>query len=215
MATVLLLYNTSTAIGAPNLTSGLMFYRDAKTSGTTSSTNAATNTVASATDVQVTTSSNDPLRWVSGRSPSGGWTLAGQVDVNLRGSESATSANVKGRLRLHKMSPDGTLTEIGGSPWDDNVELSTTPQSQHTWSFTPTSTAFAEDDRLVIDFRGTNIGTMGAGRTFTVSYGANNPGTNDSSITLTETVTFKAEETAVAKPRISHRSQAVARSTVH
>src|SRR5262245_11082836 len=87
---------------------------------------AGTDTVASGTQIQFThQTSGEPAEWISGRSPAGGWTLAGTVTFNLRALESSMNANCGARARLFKRTAAGTETEIGGGPWDDGVEFGT------------------------------------------------------------------------------------------
>lgn len=133
------------------------------------------------------------MEWISGRVPSGGFTLSGSVSVRIRARESNIAANCGGRIRLYKRTSGGTLTELTGSPWNDGVEF-TTSDAAYDWSFTPTSMSFAEDDRLVIRLYITNVGTMGGSRTCTLTYdGASGGAAGDTFVTITENVTFKAE----------------------
>lgn len=61
------------------------------------------------------------------------------------------------------------------------------------WTGTPTSTAFAEDDRIIVRYYITNIGTMASGHTCTLTYNAADAATGDSFFQINEDVTFKAE----------------------
>ena len=60
-----------------------------------------------------------------------------------------------------------------------------------TWTGSPTSTGFSEDDRLVIKYYITNTATMGAG-TCTLTYDNAAAATGDSLFQINETITFKA-----------------------
>ena len=140
------------------------------------------------------TSGGTALAWISGRVPAGGFTLAGTMTFNLWASESQTAANAGVRARVYKYS-GGSETEVAGGPWSfgSPTEL-TTSMAANNWTGTPTSTAFAEDDRIVVKFFIINVGVMSSGRTCTCDYNAGTGGADgDSYFQINETVTFKAE----------------------
>jgi hypothetical protein len=191
MATILYMRNTQdNGIGAT--------YFDASTTIGASLATGVVNTTASGTDILWSqTAGGSVLQWVSGKL-SAGFTLAGLVTIKLWAFESATAANVGGRVRLyHKNGTTGVETVLGGAPWDDGVEMGTTnpPAAALAWTFTPTSTAFSTGDRLVVKFYITNVGTMGGARTATVRYNNSAAGQGDTSVTLTENVTFNENRT--------------------
>lgn len=186
MATTLyLLESTANGIGS---------FRDLSTTAGSSATTGVVNTASSGMNIQWTkTAGGSLLEWISGRSPVGGWTLAGSVTFAIDALESATNANCVGKARLYKRTAGGTETEIGSS-WSSTTEFGTTV-AEFSWSATPPSTSFAEDDRLIIRYliAGTAPGLMGGGRTATIQYAGAAGSSSDSRITLTEDVVFKAE----------------------
>jgi hypothetical protein len=56
-----------------------------------------------------------------------------------------------------------------------------------------TDQAFAENDRILIRAYITNIGTMGSGRTCTLTFNGADASTGDSFFNIAETVSFKSE----------------------
>mgnify|MGYP001586998524 CR=1 FL=1 len=176
---------------------GISGFRDALTTPGSSATTGTVVTDASTQRQWEKASDAVLLEWVSGRSPAGGWTLSGTLTFSIWAHESATSGNAGGRVRLFHRATDGTETEIGGGPWDDAVEFTKNTPTEMTWTGTPTSKAFIENERLVGRVYITNVGTMGTGQTCTLTYDAADAATGDSFIQLTETVTFKAESTPV------------------
>ena len=160
------------------------------------------DTVASGTEIQWTkTAGGATFAWISKRVPSGGFTLT-QVDIDVWCHESNAQANSGGRFRVFKRAANGTITELGGGPFNDGVEFGTSAASM-TWIGNVTDTAFAEDDRILLRLYITNVGTMGGGRTCTVTFNAADGATGDSFLNLAETVTFKAEDQAVSGGTIS------------
>lgn len=195
MATVLYLRDTkSTGIGV---------YRDLLAAAGSSAATGVVNTVASGTEIQWTkVAAGELLTFISGRAPVGGFTLAGQMTFSIWGHESNAKANCGGRLRIFKRTATEVETEIGGGPWNKGVEY-TTSAREDVWTGTPTSTAFAEDDRLILKVYITNVGTMGGGYTCTLTYNAAGGATGDSFLQLTETVAFKAEPPPDDRGRMS------------
>lgn len=211
MATKLFLRNTL-ANGITDTGDGLCYDLIA-TAGAASDTGVM-DTVGSGTNVQWTkTQGGSTLAWISGRVPSGGFTLT-SVDVSAWLEESNTGANAKGRFRIYKYTPGTpTITELGGSPFDDDkVELSTSA-TEDTWTANVTDTAFAENDRILIRFFITNNGTMGSGRTCTITFNAADAATGDSFVNLAETVAFKAEVRTKALNVTQAQSQTVRRAS--
>ena len=176
------------------VTNGIGTFFDVATSAGASTSTGIVNTAASGTNIQWTrTAGGTVLEWISGGVPAAGWTFAGSATMKAWGLESANQANAGFRLRLYKRAfATGTITEITGSPWDKGTEF-TTSNVAYSWTFTPTSTAFVENDRLVIRLFITNIGTMGGSQTCTVSYGNSTANSADSNLAITETVAFKSE----------------------
>jgi hypothetical protein len=122
---------------------------------------AVVNATASGTDIQFTKTAGGSALWfITGRVPSGGWTIENS-DIALWLFSSAATVNAGGRYRLHKWSA-GTLTLITGSPFDDGVEIDTV-EALYEWAGNVTDTALAENDRLVLELDITNVGTMASG----------------------------------------------------
>lgn len=191
MATKLYLRNT-TSNEITNTGDGVVY--DLITTAGSSSTTGVVNTVSGGTNIQWTkTAGGLSMAWITGRVPSGGFTLT-SVDVSAWLEESNNLANARGRFRIYKYTPGTpTITELGGSPFDDDkLELSTSP-TEDTWTANVTDTAFAENDRILVKFFITNNGTMGASRTCTITFNAADAATGDSFTTLAETVVFKPE----------------------
>lgn len=206
MATRLILRRMSTsAIGN--------FFDATPTRGPFALTTAVVNTVASGTQIQWTrTAGGTVLEWITGRSPTGGWTISGTVTFNTWAKESDMAANCGMRCRLFRRTPGGVETEVAGGPFDKAAEFGTTLNNADQWTGTATSLAFAEDDRLVIRLYITNIGTMGGPYTCTMDYDtvtANADG--DCWVELTQTVAFKdlAPPPPLWPPRIFTRRRRV------
>jgi hypothetical protein len=187
MATKLFLRETTeNAIGS---------YRDMVTTAGSSVTTGVVNTTASGTQIQWTkTAGGSVLEWISGRVPSGGFTLSGTMTFSLWCAESNMSANIGARARVFKRTSGGSESEVGGGPYDDGVELTVTTQTEMTWTGTPTSTGFSENDRIIVRYYITNVGTMASGHTGTMNYDAADAATGDSFFQINENVTFKAED---------------------
>lgn len=186
MATALHLKNT-TNNGITDTGDGIVY--DMTVDAGLVSDSSVTNTVASGTQIQFTkTAGGSTIAWISGRVPAGGFTLTSITNVVLNSVvESSMSANIGGRLRVFRYQPGPTITELGGGPFNDGVEWPTNAGSVG-WTANPTDQAFNENDRILVRFYLTNVGTMGGGFTGTVVFG-----TNSSQINIAETVTFKAE----------------------
>jgi hypothetical protein len=169
-------------------------YYDMVTTAGSSAVEAIVNTAASGTQIQWTrTAGGTVLEFISGRVPSGGFTLSGTMSFSIWASENNMSANAGARARVFKRAANGTETEVGGGPYDDGVEFSTPNIAEMTWTGTPTSTAFAENDRIVVRYYITNVGTMAGDYTCRLTYDAADAATGDSFFQINENVTFKAE----------------------
>lgn len=198
MATKLFLRNT-TNNGITDSGDGILF--DMVTTAGAASDTAITNTTASGTQVQATkTAGGSTVAWISGRAPIGGFTLT-STDISLWQLESNMNANIGGRYRLFKRTAAGVITELGGGPFDDTVEMNTSNQ-EDLWVGNNTDTAFSEDDRLILRYYLTNIGTMGGSFTGTMTFNAPDASTGDSFLNLAETITFKAEDGQPARRRV-------------
>lgn len=154
-------------------------------------------TAASGTEIQWKNNGQvELLEWISGRAPSGGFTLAGTMTFSIWARESNMNANCGARARVFKRTAAGVETEVGGGPYNDGVEFGT-GATEMVWTGAPTSTAFAEDDRLIVRYYITNVGTMGGVYVCSLDYGAVDATTGDSFFEITENVTFKAEASII------------------
>jgi hypothetical protein len=154
---------------------------------------AVVNTAASGTEIQWTvTAGGSTLAWISGRAPAGGFTLT-TTDISIWARESSMNANCGGRYRVFKRTAAGSISELGGGPFNDGVEF-TTAAAEYTWLGNVTDTAFAENDRILIRVYITNVGTMAAGFTCSLDFGAPDAQQGDSFFNIAETVTFKPED---------------------
>lgn len=209
MATKLFLRNTAA--------NGIGTYYDMGTTAGGASATGVVDTVASGTEIQWTrTAGGTVLEWISGRSPAGGWTLSGTMTFSIWANQSHMNANCGARARVFKRTAAGVESEIGGGPYNDGVEFGTSA-AEMTWTGTPTSTAFAEDDRLIVRYYITNQGTMGGGFTCTLTYNAADAATGDSFFQINENVTFKSETLSAPAGTASETDSAfgLARTLIH
>jgi hypothetical protein len=154
---------------------------------------AVVSTAASGTEIQWTdTAGGSTIAWISGLAPSGGFTLT-STDISIWARESNMNANAGGRYRVFKRTAAGSVSELGGGPFNDGVEFGPS-STEFTWIGNVTDTAFAEDDRILIRLYITNVGTMGGGFTCSLDYGAPDASQGDSFLNIAETVTFKAQD---------------------
>jgi hypothetical protein len=192
MATKLFLRNT-TNNGITD-TADDVVYDMVATAGSASDTDVV-GTVASGTENQWRQAAGgNTVAWISGRVPSGGFTLT-SADISAWLHESNMNANCGGRLRVFKRAANGTVTELGGGPFNDGVEFAVGTPTEMTWVANVTDTAFAEDDRILIRLYITNVGSMGGGFDCTLTFNAADGSTGDSFFNIAETVTFKVEST--------------------
>lgn len=156
-----------------------------------------TTATASGTNIQCTrTAGGLTIAWISGRVPSGGFTLT-SGDAGIRAIENDMAVNAGMRYRVYRYQPGPTITELGGGPFDDGVEISANSYNLMTWTGNHTDQAFVEDDRILVRFYITNVGTMGAGTVSLAVDGQAATWTADSYFNIAETVSFKAEETTL------------------
>lgn len=189
MATSLSLHNT-TNNGITDTGDGIVYDMTSQ-DGSGADDTAVTNTTASGTEIQLTkTAGGSTVAWISGRVPAGGVTLTSATNVAMMFIESNMSANCGLRARFYRYQPGGTVTELGGGPFDDGVEFSAQSLTQMIFTADWTDQAFNENDRLLMRAFLTNIGTMGGGYTCTAHF-ERLP--SDSYVILAETVTFKSD----------------------
>lgn len=166
-----------------------------------------TDTVASGTEIQLTkTAAGLTVAWISGRVPAGGFTLT-STDISAWQHESNMLANIGGRFRVFRYQAGPTITELGGGPFNDGVEMNTAAR-EDTWAGPVTDQAFSENDRILLRVYLTNVGTMASGHTGTLTFNAASAATGDSFFNIAETVVFKAEADltgAIQRGQISPR----------
>lgn len=92
--------------------------------------------------------------------PAGGFTLT-TLSLTIYGQENSMNDNVGFRCRVFKRSAAGVITEVGGGPFNDGVELGTS-EGAMSWIADVTDTVFAQNDRILLRFYLTNVGTMAA-----------------------------------------------------
>jgi hypothetical protein len=190
VATKLVLRNT-TANGITDTGDGIVY--DMVTTFGSASDTGVVNTTASGTEIQWTkTAGGSTIAWISGRVPSGGFTLT-TTDVDAWCHESNMNANIGGRYRVFQRTAAGSVSELGGGPFNDGIEFGTAAASM-TWAGNVTDTAFAENDRILVRLYITNVGTMASGHTGTITFNAADASTGDSFFNIAETVAFKAED---------------------
>ena len=153
---------------------------------------AVTNTQASGTEIQLTkTAGGSTVAWISGRVPAGGFTLTA-TDISAWQHESNMLANIGGRYRVFRYQPGPTITELGGGPFNDGVEMNTSAR-EDLWAGNVTDQAFSENDRILLRLYLTNVGTMASGHTGTLTFNAASAATGDSFFNIAETVAFKSD----------------------
>lgn len=116
-------------------------------------------------------------------------TISGTISFDLWPVESSMSANAAVRVVLWKQSPDGTMTLIVNSTVGTEMGTSAAQQS---WTATPTSTACAIGDVLVLAVYIDDATSTTMGNGYTASLWLNGlEGSNyDSQIRTTETLSF-------------------------
>jgi hypothetical protein len=202
MASKLFLRNT-TLNGITDTGDGIVYDMLKDAAGAAADT-AVVNTSASGTEIQWTkTAGGSTIAFISGRVPAGGFTLT-TGDISIWALESNMNANCGGRYRVYRYQPGGTVTELGGGPFNDGVEFSVNPTfGEMTWLGNHTDQAFSENDRILIRIFITNVGTMGGGFTCTLKWNAADAAEGDSFFNIAETVTFKPEDQTVSPSAIA------------
>lgn len=175
-------------------------YQDMITTAGASAATAVVNTVASGTEIQWTASAGGAVvQWISGRAPAGGFTLSGQMTFSLWAKESNAKANCGIRCRIFKRTAAGVESEISsGWAYGSPTEI-TNSNAEYSWNGTPASTAFAENDRILLKAYIINVGTMASGYTCTLTYNDADAATGDSFLQINETITFKGEVVALTQ----------------
>lgn len=152
------------------------------------SNTAQTNTTAGGTNIQITqTAGGTALSWFT--FPVGAVTIAGSITVNVRGLESAGTVNAGPAIEIQHCNAAGSVLGTILATTAVTATEYTTSDGASNASFTPTSTAIANGDRIQIILFVTNAGgTMTVG-TVTNSYSGQITGIiGDTYVTFTETL---------------------------
>lgn len=117
-------------------------------------------------------------------------TISGTITCNIRGFESAMNANAAWQVRIYRIRPDGTPTQIGIS--GAVAEMGTSDGASN-FNITPTSTAFLVGDVIgvyVLIDDGNGV-TMASGFNVTLSVDGPTAGAaGDTYVTFTENLSF-------------------------
>jgi hypothetical protein len=193
MATKLFLRNTTTN-GITDSGDAILY--DMLAAAGAASDEDAVTTVSDGSEIQWTdTGGGSTVAWISGRVPAGGFTLT-TTDISIWARESNMNANAGGRYRVFRYQTGGTVTELGGGPFNDGAEFGTSA-TEMVWLGNVTDQAFSENDRILIRVYITNVGTMGNNFTCTITFNAADGTTGDSFFNIAETVTFKSESVVI------------------
>lgn len=190
MATKLYLRSTTTnALARP-------YGLDLITTAGTAAKSSYTKGVDGGSEIQITAGAGAPvLQWISGRIPTGGSSISGEITFSLWGIASSISLNAGFKCRLFKRSTAGLETEI-----DNGFGSALTLHNKYredVWAATPSgAVSFAEDERLVLKvylYQYPTTKDMKSKYYGALVYDAAAASTGDSFIQLTETIAFKAE----------------------
>ena len=148
---------------------------------------------------------NGTIFWFS--KPLAAVTIAGSITFNMRMAESAMTTNNGAAVRVIRA--NGAGAEISTLLTSSHGVEMTTAETARNWAATPTSTAFADGDRLLIKCGATEVGA-GAANIITLWFdGPSSGASGDSFLTFTETLTeFVAAADRV--PRFSPYPQLLA-----
>lgn len=157
-------------------------------------TTSVTNSAASGTDIATTqTAGGNELCFVSDPVLTA-FTMSGTITMNIWGFESATQCNCIWRVKVYKW--NGASETLVSDSNDSGGEMPTSNAARNWTNASPTSTAFAIGDRIVIRTRITNNGTMGGGRTVTMNYaGTTAAASGDTYVTFNENIALKRTRT--------------------
>lgn len=152
-------------------------------------TNAVTTTVASGTDIQVTTTAGgQALTWFT-EPITEAVTISGTVTVRITGRESATTVNAGAGILIERCDNSGAVlsTIVANLTVPATITEWTTTYTAKTGTYTPTSTAMAVGERIKLTVKIRNVGTMAAG-TATIGYNDPSAGANFCDINFTENI---------------------------
>jgi hypothetical protein len=148
-----------------------------------------TNTVASGTKIQCTKTAGGAILQFISPPLAAAVTISGTITNNCWALESNNLANA-GMRCIHSRWSDGTVI----SDTSKGVELTTSAAVQNWTDAAPTSTIIGVNDRIVITWYVTNVGTMGGSQTVTLDYGGKTAAADgDTWVQFTENITFQTE----------------------
>jgi hypothetical protein len=124
-------------------------------------------------------------------------TISGTITPNIWGLESNAACNCGFRYEVLRWSKaeGGIVSSLGISTNDGVAEWGTTTSVRTSPTLTPTSTAFAVGDRIVMVFYNDDANgyTEGSGRTWQLRFDNVTGGDGDTYLSFTETITFSAD----------------------
>lgn len=136
---------------------------------------------------ELATTGNSPVLWMLAPL-SAAVTISGTITINIWASETSMNDNCALNVRVFKVGPDGTVTQIVKTA--RTTELGTTIAVQN-FTATPTSTACAIGDRIGIVVFADDAGTMASGVGMSIDVAAASAGVDgDSYVTFTENLSF-------------------------
>lgn len=135
-----------------------------------------------------------PFEWLS-EPLAADATISGTITFNIRCLESSMSANAGPQVIIERVDSTGAIVSTVVN--SENGTEAGTSEGAKNWTATPTSTDFQKGDRIRVRVLANDVGTMGAGFTFTVVYnGTSAGGSGDTYVTFTENLTFQSTEPA-------------------
>ena len=165
-------------------------------------TNSVTTTVASGTDIQVTTTAGgQALTWFT-EPITEAVTISGTVTVRISGRESATTVNAGAGILIERCDNSGAVlsTIVANLTVPATITEWTTATTFKTGTYTPTSTSMAVGERIKATIKVRNVGTMAAGNV-TVVYNDPSASSNFCDINFTENIRTD-EQFDVQQPEI-------------
>lgn len=158
-------------------------------------TTSVTNTVAGPTSgVQCTrTAGGTALSWIS-PPLAAPVTIAGTVTLNTWAKEAATANNAGMQVTVHQYT---TTEQSAFLNTERGTELTTSVSNQN-WTATPTSTAFATGDRIVVKWWINDAGgTIASGGSVTMDYNGPTAGADgETYVRFSENITFETADVA-------------------
>jgi hypothetical protein len=201
MATTLFLTDAASDLGGAG-------QKALSTSRGAASANAITNDAASGTNITVTaTGGGQILTWFSTQLLA--VTISGIVTVNVRGKESSVSANCGAGILVERCDSLGNVisTILNDVTVPSTITEYSTSDAAKNGTYTPTSTALVNTDRIKVTLKVRNVGTMGSGHTITNTYsGPTAAVAGDTYVTFTETLNSVVQAGTAPKPVIYRRA---------